>query len=133
MEDFKLIGTSRRVFEVITSCPNIQLTDKHDLSPDQSKQITRSALLCPFFPHSRCHDSQTSWIMRADGMGKSLAPKLGGPNGKSPWSVLGTCSGLATDLVGSRRGLGRPKMFLTLKMVRAGQLVRYHCSGGSRS
>ena len=56
-------------------------------------------------------------------MGKSLALNLGGLNGKRPWSVLGTCSGLATDLVGSRHGLGRPKMLSTLKMVRARQLV----------
>ena len=52
-----------------------------------------------------------------------MAPKFGGLNDKRPWSVLGTCSGLATDLVGSRHGLGRPKTLSTLKMVRASQLV----------
>src|SRR6266702_6046315 len=56
-------------------------------------------------------------------MEKSMALKFGGLNSKRPWSVLGTCSGLATDLGGSRRGLGRTSAFLILKTVRPRQLV----------
>lgn len=37
--------------------------------------------------------------------------------------MLGTCSGHATDLVGSLRGLGWTSPFLVLKTVRFGQLV----------
>ena len=43
--------------------------------------------------------------------------KLGGLNVRKRWSVLAICFGLATALVGSRRGLA-PRIFvLTVKMV----------------
>ena len=37
--------------------------------------------------------------------------------------MLGTCSGLATDLVGDRRGSRRANTILILKMVRSSRLV----------
>lgn len=52
-------------------------------------------------------------------MGNPLALKLGGLHGKMPWNVLGTCSGLATNLVGSRRGPGRTKNSLISKMAKS--------------
>ena len=52
-----------------------------------------------------------------------MALKSGGLKNKSLWSVLGTCLGLAIDLVGSRRGSGRTNAFLVSKTVRFRQFV----------
>ena len=59
-----------------------------------------------------------------------MKTKDGGLNGRRHLSVLGTCFGPATDLVGSRRGLALTSSILSLKMDKFSMWVSMACLSG---